>query len=187
MRVRILMAALAAGAVFCLTAIAAEPDTKMVERGKFIAMIGGCDDCHSPKVFTDKGPAVDDSKALSGHPAGMKLPEIPTDALGPDKWGAVTTNDLTAWAGPWGVSFAANLTPDVKTGLGSWNDAMFIKAMRTGQHLGAGRPILPPMPWQAIGKLSDEDLKALFSYLKSLKPVENAVPDPLPPPALPAH
>lgn len=187
MKVRILIAAFAAGALFCAAVYAAEPDAKTIERGKFLAMVGGCDHCHSPKIFTDKGPVVDESKALSGYPAGTKLPEIPKDSIGPDKWGAVITNDLTGWAGPWGVSFAANLTPDMKTGMGSWNEAMFIKAMRTGQHLGAGRPILPPMPWRAIGQLSDDDLKALFAYLKSMKPVANAVPDPLPPPAMPAH
>lgn len=157
-----------------------------VERGKWLTNIGGCHDCHSPKVFSEKGPAVDETKPLSGHPSSTKLPEVPANIFAPDKWGGVTTNDMTAWAGAWGISFAANLTPDVKTGIGSWTDAMFIKAMRTGQHLGAGRPILPPMPWQSIGQLSDDDLKALFAYLKSLTPVENAVPDPLPP-AMPAH
>lgn len=178
---------LAAGALFCAAVNAAQPDAKMVERGKYLANVGGCNDCHSPKVFTDKGPVPDEARLLSGHPAGTKLAAVPKDVLGPDKWGAITTNDMTAWVGPWGVSFTANLTPDLKTGIGSWDEAMFIKAMRTGQHLGAGRPILPPMPWQMYAQLSDEDLKALFAYLMSLKPVENAVPDPLPPPATPAH
>lgn len=187
MKVRKLLTALAAGALFCAAASAAQPDAKILERGKFLVTVGGCNHCHSPKVFSDKGPEVDVERMLSGHPGATKLPEIPKDVLGPDKWGAITTNDMTAWVGPWGVSFAANLTPDVKTGMGSWNDEMFIKSMRTGQHLGAGRPILPPMPWQDISRLSDEDLKALFAYLMSLKPVENAVPDPLPPPAMPAH
>lgn len=151
-----------------------------------LATIGGCHDCHTPKVFSDKGPALDVARLLSGHPAADKVPAIPAGVLTPTGWGALTTNDLTAWAGPWGVSFAANLTPDVKTGIGSWTEAMFIKTMRTGQHMGAGRPILPPMPWQSIGQLPDDDLKALFAFLKSLKPVQNAVSDPLPP-AAPAH
>lgn len=98
----------------------------------------------------------------------------------PGKW-VLFTQDITAAVGPLGASFAANLTPDIETGTGSWQLEMFINAMRTGKHLGAGRPILPPMPWEGLGKLSDEDLKALFNYLKSLKPIKNKVPTPLNP------
>jgi hypothetical protein len=92
---------------------------------------------------------------------------------------------MTAWAGPWGTSFAANLTPDIETGLGSWTEAMFVKAIRSGKHMGEGRPILPPMPWQVYKNLTDEDLKSIFAYLQSLPAVENAVPEPVPPPASP--
>jgi hypothetical protein len=63
---------------------------------------------------------------------------------------------------------------------------MFINALRKGQHLGAGRPILPPMPWEDLGRMSDDDLKAMFAYLKSLPPVKNQVPEPVPPAAPPA-
>lgn len=157
------------------------PMKKIVDRGKYLVDFGGCHDCHSPKVFGPNGPSVDPSKILSGAPAGQQVPAIPGDALGQGKWGALTTPDLTTWAGPWGVSFARNLTPDKETGLGSWTEAMFIKAMRTGKDMGEGRPILPPMPWDAVGKLSDGDLKAVFAYLKSLKPIHNPVHDPIPP------
>ena len=58
---------------------------------------------------------------------------------------------------------------------------MFIKAMRTGRHMGYGRPILPPMPWQDIGSLKDEDLKAIFAYLRTIRPVSNHVPLPVGP------
>jgi cytochrome c553 len=88
--------------------------------------------------------------------------------------------DLTAWAGPWGVSFAANLTPD-PTGMSGWTAEQFIQTMRTGKRMGTGRALLPPMPWQNIGALTDDDLRALFAYLQSLKPVSNAVPLPSPP------
>jgi hypothetical protein len=57
--------------------------------------------------------------------------------------------------------------------------------MRTGKHLGTGRPILPPMPWYDIGKLTDDDLRAVFAYLRTLKPVQNPVPAPVPPAAEP--
>ena len=152
-----------------------------VKRGAYLVAYGGCSDCHSPKVFTAQGPVPDTSRLLSGHPADAVLPAVPAGVLGPNGWVALTTGDLTAWAGPWGVSFAANLTPD-PTGLGAWTEDWFIKAMRTGKHLGIGRDILPPMPWYSLAGLTDADLKAIYAYLRSLKPVHNAVPAPMPPP-----
>jgi hypothetical protein len=154
---------------------------ELVQRGEFLVNIGGCNDCHSPKIMTDLGPVPDTTRLLSGFQAGTKLPEVPYDILTPTAWGTITNQDFTAWAGPWGVSFTANLTPDQVTGSGAWTESAFIAAMRTGKHLGAGRPILPPMPWQPIGKLPDQDLKAIFAYLHSLKPINNMVPIPLPP------
>ncbi len=142
---------------------------------------GGCSDCHTPKQFTPKGPQPDPGKLLSGHPSTAKLPKVPQGVIGQEQWGALTNNDMTAWVGPWGVSFAANLTPDKRTGLGSWTAELFIKTMRTGKHLGAGREILPPMPWFTLATLTDEDLKAIFAYLNSIKPIENVVPQPIPP------
>jgi hypothetical protein len=154
---------------------------KMIDRGRALVEFGGCNDCHSPKVFTKEGPAPDVSKLLSGSPSSTPLPAMPENVLGPEKWGAVTSNDMTVWVGPWGVSFTANLTPDKNTGLGNWTEAMFIKAMRTGKHMGEGRMILPPMPWQGVATLPDGDLRAIFAYLHSLKPVNNPVHDPIPP------
>jgi len=163
--------------------VPADAKGAQIERGKYLTTFGSCHDCHTPKNFTEKGPEPDMSRALSGSPAEMKLPPLPKDVIGPDKWGALGTNDLTAWYGPWGVSFAANLTPDLETGTGSWTEEMFIAALRTGKHLGApeGRNILPPMPWQFYTLTSDEDLKAIWAYIRTLKPVKNAVPEPLPP------
>jgi len=94
---------------------------------------------------------------------------------------AMTNDDLTAWVGPWGISFASNLTPDAETGMGRWTVEQFIQTMRTGKHLGIGRPVLPPMPTEALAAMTDSDLKALFSYLKSLKAIKNLVPAPIPP------
>ena len=152
-----------------------------IQRGKYLVEFGGCNDCHTPKLMTPNGPAPDPSRLLSGHPAGEQLPPLPAGVLGPDKWGAVTTGGLTAWAGPWGVSFAANLTPDRDTGLGAWTPELFIKTMRTGKHFGVARPLLPPMPWFDVAVLTDRDLKAVFAYLRSLKPIRNQVPQPIPP------
>ncbi len=151
-----------------------------VEHGRYLVMLGGCNECHTPKVFTPKGPQPDASRLLSGHPASEKLPPTPEGVIGPGKWGAVASAGLTAWVGPWGTSFAANLTPDA-TGIASWTPESFIKAMKTGKHLGEGRQILPPMPWPDIGRLSDGDLRAIFAYLKSLPAVANQVPGPVPP------
>jgi len=152
-----------------------------IARGKYLVNAAGCNDCHTPKVMSPKGPVMHPTKTLSGFQSDQKLPEIPSGLFGPDKWGGLTNNDLTAWVGPWGVSFAKNLTPDPQTGIGGWTEAIFMKAMRTGKDMGAGRDILPPMPWQGIGQMTDQDLKDIFAYLKSLKPIVNKVPEPIPP------
>jgi mono/diheme cytochrome c family protein len=170
-----------------LTYAISEPTTKpssseMLKRGKYLVTAGGCNDCHSPKIFTAKGPIPDSTRLLSGAPHDAKVPEIPAGVFAPDKWGALCNNDMTVWAGPWGVSFAANLTPENYTGSGSWTEEWFLAAMRNGKHLGAGRDILPPMPWPALGQLTDSDLKAIFAYIKTIKPIRNQVPNPIPPP-----
>ena len=122
----------------------------------------------------------DTTKLLSGHQQGLYIPRVDTALIGPGKW-YLANGDLTAWVGPWGVSFSANLTPDVRTGIGAWTEELFIKAMKNGLHLGVGRPILPPMPFMGLAGLKDEDLKSVFAYLKSIKPIDNKVPDPIPP------
>ena len=153
---------------------------EMQKHGEYLVTLGGCNHCHSPKVFTEMGPVPDTTRLLSGHPAGSKLSTIDTNIVQPGKW-YLAAGDLTAWVGPWGISYTANLTPDEPTGIGTWTDEVFIKALRTGKHMGIGRPILPPMPWQDISRSTDEDLKAIFAYLKSLPPIRNQVPDPVPP------
>lgn len=152
---------------------------ELIERGKFLVFAANCGDCHTPKVFGSEGPQPDTTKILSGHPAEMTLPKADLTLVEPGKW-LLFTQDLTAAIGPWGASFSANLTPDNETGIGTWQPDMFINAMKTGKHLGAGRPLMPPMPWQNIGQLPEEDLRAIFAYLKSLPAVKNKVPDPIP-------
>jgi mono/diheme cytochrome c family protein len=147
-----------------------------VERGRYLVASIGCDDCHTPKKIGPNGPEPDLTRILSGHPEGTTLPPAPA-ANGP--WVAAASADFTAWSGPWGVSYAMNLTPDQNTGIGIWTEEMFLSALRTGRHMGVSRPILPPMPWQAFRNLSDDDLKAIFSYLRSIPPVHNRVPDPV--------
>jgi Cytochrome c len=154
--------------------------TQRVARGKYIVSTAGCHDCHTPWKMGPKGPEPDMTLALSGHPASMKLPPPPKLGDGPWVWSAAGTN--TAFAGPWGVSYTANLTPDKLTGLGIWTEDIFIKTIRTGRHWGVSRPILPPMPWSVYRNLTDEDLKSVFAYLRTIKPIHNQVPEPLPPP-----
>jgi len=159
---------------------APKPVSAAVARGKYLITLGGCHDCHTPKLMTGKGPALDTKRLLSGFPSSQKVPAIPEGVIGPNSWGGLCTNDLTGWAGPWGVSFASNLTPDKETGIGAWTEEKFITTLRTGKTPG-GRPILPPMPWESIQQASDKDLKAMFAYLMSLPPVRNMVPAPVPP------
>jgi hypothetical protein len=154
---------------------------EMVARGHYLVTLGGCGDCHSPKVMTEMGPVEDTTRLLSGHPAEEVLPPVDTSLIQPGKWVLVSGTDFTGWAGPWGISYTANLTPDEETGLGNWTPELFIKAIRTGKHMGVGRPILPPMPWFNFMKLTDQDLKAIFAYLHSLPAIHNKVPDPVPP------
>ena len=150
-----------------------------VERGRYLVTVGGCNDCHTPWKLGEAGPEPDMTRMLSGHPESLKLP--PPPVLPPGPWGVVAALSMTAWAGPWGISYTSNLTPDPETGLGALSEENFIKAMRTGRHFGGGREILPPMPWIWVGKMTDEDLKAIFAYLQSIPPIKNRVPSPVPP------
>src|SRR5262245_22128542 len=145
-----------------------------IRRGEYLVKTIGCNDCHTPLKMTDKGPVPDMSRMLSGHPESLKMPLPPQLSDGP--WGWVGSSTMTAFYGPWGVSYAFNLTPDNATGLGIWTEDMFIKTMRLGRHMGTSRPVNPPMPWQNIGQLTDDDLKALFAYLRSIPPIHNQVP-----------
>jgi len=158
-----------------------------VDRGRYLVTIGGCHDCHTPKSFASGAPEPDMARQLSGNPSSDKVAKLPASVIGPNGWGTVASNNFSAWAGPWGVSFAVNLTPDKDTGLGSWTEDMFLKAIKTGKHQGvpSGRDILPPMPWNWYRNMTDEDLKAVFAYLQSLPPIKNPIPDPLPPDKIP--
>ena len=159
------------------TAVAQSP----AEHGKYLVnAVAGCNDCHTPWKMGPQGPEPDMTRMLSGHPAEMTLPPAPKLTM---PWMAGIAATFTAFSGPWGVSYAANLTPD-STGLATWDETTFMLAIRNGKHIGNGRPILPPMPWQNFKNMTDDDLKAIFAYLRTIPPVKNKVPDPilLPPP-----
>lgn len=126
------------------------------------------------------GPEEDTSLLLSGHPAKVPPPDVDRNAM--ETKGLVVTQTLTAWVGPWGISYAANLTSDT-TGIGMWSEDQFMYAIRNGKLKGfkGSRDLLPPMPWRAFRNLNDDELKAIFAYLKSTKPIVNMVPQPAAP------
>jgi hypothetical protein len=159
-----------------VTASAATQDAgaARAERGKYLVNMIGCSDCHTPFKMGPKGPEPDMERFLSGHPEQVGPLEAPKAS---GIWLMATAATNTAFAGPWGISYTANLTPDQNTGLGIWTEDMFLKAIRTGRHMGVSREILPPMPWPAFRNATDEDLKSIYAYLRSIKPVVNHVPD----------
>jgi len=161
---------------------AAAPQLSPAERGKMLVIGGGCHDCHTTKKMGPNGPEPDMSIMLAGHPENIKIAAPYKPAPG-SPWAIAITDTLTAWSGPWGVSFAANLTPDPNTGIksGVWTEELFVKALKSGKHMGTARDILPPMPWYWYGQLSEDDLKAIYAYLLTIPPVANHVPDPIPP------
>lgn len=150
-----------------------------VEHGKYLVTTSGCHDCHTPLKMGPKGPEPDFSRELSGHPADLVMPPAPQLPGGP--WLVTVSATNTAWSGPWGVSFTRNLTPDKETGIGSWTEQMFIDTIRNGRHMGVGRPLLPPMPFPMYKHMSDDDLGAIFAYLRTIPAIKNAVPEPIAP------
>jgi mono/diheme cytochrome c family protein len=129
---------------------AALTQEQKVERGLYLTTIMGCNDCHTPGTFYG---APDFERKLSGSELG--------------------------WSGPWGTTYARNLTPDA-TGLAAWSEDDIVKALRTGMRPD-GTEILPPMPWPMYTNLSDDDAHSIAAYLKSLPAVSHKMPDKLPP------
>jgi Cytochrome c len=152
----------------------------MVERGKYIVNTAACDDCHTPKIMTANGPEFDMTRRLSGHRSELQVAEITDKTLIKDF--GLFNHELTAWVGPWGTSFSANLTPD-DTGTGNWTVDQFKTAIKKGKYKGmeGSRTLLPPMPWQVYKNFTDQDLECIFAYLQSLPPIKNLVPAPIPP------
>lgn len=168
-----------------MTAAPEKPDFHGYESeaawGHHLVTVGGCNDCHTPKRMGPHGPEFDSTRMLSGHPAAM--PKIDVDRKAMEKKGLILTQDLTEWVGPWGVSYTANLTPD-PTGTGNWTIENFMLALREGKAKGlaASRTLLPPMPWNEVTRFyTDDEIKAIFAYLRTVKPISNNVPAPLPP------
>ncbi len=158
---------------------ASQPVSKdsLIKRGNYLVSTIGCDDCHSPKKMGPNGPEIDLDRRFSGHPADAVLGKADTTVM-KNGW-VLFSMDLTSAVGPWGMSYAANLSSD-PTGIGNWTEEQFFSAIRKGLSKGleGNRPLLPPMPWFVYKNLSDDDLRAIFIYLKSTRPVKNIVPQP---------
>jgi hypothetical protein len=151
----------------------------LVKRGSYLVNGMGCDDCHSPIKMGPQGPELDKEKRFGGHPAGSPTGKINTSVMN-DGW-VLFNMGATSYVGPWGQSYAANISSD-ETGIGTWTEEQFMRAIREGKSKGLkeGRPLMPPMPWSVYKNLSDTDLTAIFAFLKTTKPVENRVPGPKP-------
>ncbi|MGV3594110.1 MAG: c-type cytochrome [Sediminibacterium sp.] len=155
---------------------------ELIARGKYLVTVSGCNDCHSPKIMTPMGPIPDTTRLMSGYPSEKGIPTL-SEALAKDQSWVKMSHDVTAFAGPWRMTFGANLTPDEATGIGNWTEEVFVKTIRTGKHLGqeGGRPVMPPIPWYMIAKMTDEDLSSVYQYLMSLPAISNRVPAAIPP------
>ena len=160
-----LASACALALAFAPSASAQSSTEGQVERGKYLVGITGCHDCHSPKIV---GMKPDPDRILSGRPQTTKVPSAGAGEVH-------ASEDFTAFTGGWGSTVASNLTPDPATGLGMrYNEAKFIAAMRTGKK-PEGVAIQPPMPVDVYVNMKDDDLKAIYAYLKTIKPIRNAV------------
>ena len=150
---------------------------ELIKEGGYLVTVGACHDCHSPKIFTANGPEPDPTRLMSGHPKSEKIPVVPNN----QDW-ILFSQGFTAAAGPWGVSFSANLTPHA-TGTEGWTLEQFKTAIRKGKYKGleGSRDLRPPMPWQMYRNFTDHDLLAIYTYLQSLPPIDNLVPHPLQP------
>ena len=144
----------------------ASADAAKIARGKYLMTVGACNDCHSPKLDPQQHP--DPKRPFSGRPQTTQAP-----SQNPNEIHA--SLDLTAWSGPWGISYGANLSPDPETGLAKrYTEASFIKTLRTGKK-PEGEDLLPPMPWELYKVFSDDDIKAIWAYLQTIPAIKNNV------------
>ena len=161
------------------TAVVEPTGEQLIQKGEYLVKIMGCNDCHSPKELGQHGPVVIPDVMLSGYPVSRTLKKVDIGII-KNGWN-ILNEDFTSAAGMWGISFAANLTSD-QTGIGNWTEENFKRALKEGRYKGleGSRTLLPPMPWTNFTTITDEDVKAMFAYLKSVKPVSNVVPLPIP-------
>lgn len=122
--------------------------TSPVERGRYLATVMACADCHNVGSF---GPKPEEGY-LQGGTVGFDVPGL-------------------------GIFYPPNLTPDPAAGIGKWSKEEIVTALRTGKRPD-GRILAPAMPWHSYSALTDEDAGAIAAYLKSLAPSAHRVPPP---------
>ncbi len=132
-----------------LTKIPAKTD--VINYGKYIVNAAACKDCHTQ---FSKGKLVAGTEFGGGR-------EFPF----PD--GSIVRS--------------GNISPDNATGIGGWNEAQFIKLFLSRSDSATLTNIIKPdefntiMPWTMYGKMTEEDLKAIYAYLKTITPINNTV------------
>jgi len=144
-----------AGAAAMIAATTAAPTARaetLVERGHYLAVLAGCNDCHTPGFFLG---APDKAKYLGGSDVGFEIPGL-------------------------GVFAGRNITPDKETGIGNWTDEQIATALTTGRRPD-GRHLAPIMPYPSFVNLTKEDVAALIAFLRSIPPVKNQVAGPFKP------
>ena len=117
--------------------------------GKYLVNSFGCAFCHSP--IREDGSVVEELKYAGGQ-----------------RWNLYPFADLVSY----------NLTSDKETGLGGWTDDQIKKLLTTGTRRDGSRMLPFPMPWPAYAGLKESDLNAIITYLRTLPPVYNKIPDP---------
>ncbi|HMK03983.1 MAG TPA: c-type cytochrome [Ferruginibacter sp.] len=157
------------------TATATISNDSLIKRGSYLVNAIGCDDCHSPKKMGEHGPEIIPELRFGGYPSSRPLLKVDTNTV-KNGW-IMLGPDLTNSVGPWGMSFAGNISSD-ETGIGNWTEKQFFKVLREGKFKGldGSRDLLPPMPWFVYKNMTDDDIRSIFAFLKSTKPVSNIVP-----------
>jgi mono/diheme cytochrome c family protein len=130
--------------------VVAPPRGPTVAYGEYLATHASmCAGCHTPR--SPNTGEYDLTQPLAGGIFALGLPEEGYSATG------------------------SNLTPHVATGIGDWSEEQFMIAMRTGLRPD-GTVILPIMPWPSYNYWSENDLRAVWLYLRSLEPIDHKVP-----------
>ncbi len=152
-----------------------------VTRGAELVNEWKCNFCHTPELRGPDGkPMPNPERLLSGHPQDEPVPDVSDMVINSDAYMEFLDNlDNTVWASNDSLVFSANLTPDPATGIGAWSPEQFLATIRQGQHMGLGKRLLYPMPWQELAQLPDSDLISIYAYLRTIDPVENKVPPPI--------
>jgi mono/diheme cytochrome c family protein len=146
-----------------------------VDRGAYLVRLARCGLCHTARPA---GVSWRHRRLDMEFGGGRRFSATPFyDELDPDP--ATTAAPKAGRGGGAGIVVSANITPD-PSGIAFFDEAIFIETIRTGRVAGI-RPLSGAMPWNRFRLLTDEDLSAIFSYLRSVPPVRHRVNNTDPP------